>query len=69
MRLTITLHNRTSPPHAAGTINISVVAQQSSLDVSLNAARAGMVLLKNDGNILPFTAGKTVAVLGLLRRD
>ncbi len=42
------------------------VLDQQSRDVALDAARAGMVLLKNDGNILPLDQGKikTIAVIG-----
>ena len=34
--------------------------------VALQAAQEGMVLLKNDGNLLPLAKGKTVAVIGPL---
>lgn len=32
--------------------------------MSLQAAREGMVLLKNDNNALPFARGKSIAVIG-----
>ena len=34
--------------------------------VALQAAQEGMVLLKNDGNLLPLAKGKTIAVIGPL---
>jgi beta-glucosidase len=47
-------------------INMSVVGSQAHIDLATDAARQGIVLLKNDGSVLPLDADKlqNVAVLG-----
>ncbi|KAL8491379.1 hypothetical protein ACS0TY_023128 [Phlomoides rotata] len=49
-----------------GNLNSSHVCSQNHLDLALEAARSGIVLLKNDDNLLPFSKAKTksVAVIG-----
>jgi beta-glucosidase len=41
-----------------------VVGQNSSRDVAIQAARESLVLLKNDGNLLPLSRGRKVLVTG-----
>ena len=41
-----------------------VTAGREHLEVSKNAAKEGMVLLKNDGNLLPLKKGSRVALFG-----
>lgn len=48
-----------------GNITTDVVGCQEHQDLSALASRKAMVLLKNDGNTLPFSRGKAVAVIGV----
>ncbi|MBQ9157581.1 MAG: glycoside hydrolase family 3 C-terminal domain-containing protein [Eubacterium sp.] len=41
-----------------------VTASREHLDLSRQAAREGMVLLKNENNVLPFAPGRKVAIFG-----
>merc|ERR1712176_1731259 len=45
-------------------IGKDVIGQASHQQVSLNASREAMVLLKNDNNVLPAKKGRKIAVLG-----
>lgn len=51
-------------PNYYRNISTTEVGMPASQQVSLEAARATMTLLKNDGNTLPFRTGLKVAVLG-----
>ena len=46
-----------------------VTACQEHIDLSREAACEGMVLLKNDGGLLPFAAGQRLAVFGKAQAD
>jgi beta-glucosidase len=48
-----------NPPKPGG-----VVPQDANLEVSQRAAEAGIVLLKNDGDLLPLSGVKSIAVIG-----
>ena len=45
-------------------ISTEVVGSAAHQQSSLDSAREGMILLKNDNNLLPLTPGKHVAVVG-----
>lgn len=46
-----------------------VTASQAHIDLSREAACEGMVLLKNEGNVLPLTAGTRIALFGKAQAD
>ena len=46
-----------------------VTACQEHIDLSREAATEGMVLLKNEGGLLPFAKGQKVAVFGKAQAD
>jgi len=56
-------------PNKYRDIKTDVVGSIPHQELSLHAARQGMVLLKNDGKTLPFSTGKNIAVIGQAVND
>lgn len=53
-------------PYTDTTLVDKVFHTDASQDLALNAAREGIVLMKNDKGVLPLDAGKSIAVVGPL---
>lgn len=55
---------RFTPPTPLGRDGRRVTASREHIEVSKNAAKEGMVLLKNKGHVLPLAKGSRVALFG-----
>ncbi|MDP4284337.1 MAG: glycoside hydrolase family 3 C-terminal domain-containing protein [Bacteroidota bacterium] len=62
--LVYNLQLKLKSPRAKGYVPTMKPDLEGHAKIAREAAAEGMVLLKNDGNTLPFEAGKTVAVFG-----
>ena len=51
-------------PNVYNKITTDVVGCDAHQEMSLRAARKGMVLLKNDKSVLPLAKGKKIALIG-----
>ena len=55
---------RFTPNMPLGKNGERVTASQAHIELSKNAAKEGMVLLKNEGGLLPLAPGSRVALFG-----